>query len=59
MVNKGTACWSFPRDLPCCQIDAPEEYKPRLLPEVLKLTRVEKWTPMEYRYGVFAVSLPL
>jgi len=32
--------------------DAPEEYKPRLLPEVLKLTRVEKWTPMEYRYGV-------
>jgi len=39
--------------------DAPEEYKSRLLPEVLKLTRVEKRTPMEYKYGVFAVSAPL
>jgi len=39
--------------------DAPEECKSGVLPEVLKLTRVEKRTPIEYKYGVFAVSAPL
>jgi hypothetical protein len=38
--------------------DAREEYKSRLLPEELKLIRVEKRRPMEYKYGVFAVSVP-